>query len=311
MQIETSDDALIGGLNDNDGELVFDVGTHDFEDRVLKLSMKSPVIVDFWADWCEPCKQLLPVVEQVVRESKKKIYLAKVNVDKNPELAQAMRVQSVPAVFAFFGGQPISGFMGVKTLSEINAFLDEVFKVVREAQPDALDIPEALKNAAAYLADNDIANAQAVYVQILQEDENNTEAYLGLIRTFLAADDIESAEHVLEDVPEKVSKDPAFKSAHAAIEMHKSKPQGDDKKLQESLLSDPDNHQARFDLSLLLFSSGKKEEAIEALIEIIRRDREWEEEKARKKLLEFFDVMGFSDPASIEGRKKLSSVLFS
>lgn len=309
MQADPANDGIIVG--NQGGPDIFDVTTVDFEDKVMKASVTQPILVDFWAPWCGPCKQMMPALEQAIRETGGKVSLAKINIDENPELAQAMRVQSVPAVFSFFGGQPVNAFMGAKPQSEIKAFIDELLQLAKQAQPDALDVPEALKEAAQALVDNEIAKAQAIYVHILQEDEHNTEAYIGMVRSFIAAGEVESAKHMIEDVPEVVAKDSAFESARSALALAENIPSGDVVSLQKSVVSEPDNHQMRFDLAMALFASGQKCEAIDALIEIIRRDQEWEDGKARKQLLQFFDALGFNDPEAVSGRKKLSFVLFS
>lgn len=291
----------------------FDVTTMDFEDKVMKASMDKPVIVDFWAPWCGPCKQLMPVLEQAVGKADGKILLAKVNIDENPELAQAMQVQSVPMVFVFFGGQPVTGFQGARPQSEIEELVDKLLAMAAQSAPDALDVPAALEEAAQALAAGEITKAQAVYMHILQEDETNAAAYAGLLRSFVGNGDLEQARHLTEDVPESVKKDSDFTAAVTALELAENAAVtgGDVAHLHAAVQADADDHQARFDLAMALFAAGEKGAAIEELLEIIRRDREWGDDKARKQLLQFFEALGFSDPDAVAGRKKLSAILFS
>lgn len=292
-------------------ELIFDVSTTDFEARVMHASMEKPVIVDFWAPWCGPCKQLMPILEDAIKAAGGDVLLAKVNLDDNPELAQAMRVQSVPTVFAFFAGQPIDGFQGAQPPAQIQAFIDRAIQTARQAKPGALDIPEALKAAAQALADNDLNTAQGIYGQILGQDEKNVAAYIGLVRTFIAAGILDQAKSIVENAPEEIIKDPKFEEAKTALELALNAPSGDLSALENAVAKNPDDQQAKIDLAEAQFAAGQKEEAIETLLESISQDREWNEELARKTLLNFFKALGGSDPLAIKARKKLSSILFS
>lgn len=295
---------------------IFDVGTEQFEDAVLKASMETPILVDFWAPWCGPCKQLAPVLEAAITEAKGKVRLAKINLDENPQLAQALRVQSVPTVFAFFQGQPVTAFAGVRPASEIKALIDQLSKMGAQAKPDAINIPETLAAAAKALAEGEGTVAQGLYVQVLGQEENNPAAFAGLIRCFIADGDLEQAQYVIDDAPEDVKKDAGFAAAQTALELTKSAPgAGDLEKLEIASTQNPDNHQARFDLAIALFAAGQKMRAVDALIEIIRRDRpnetKWEDDKAKTQLFKFFDAMGPTDPDTAAGRRKLSTLLFS
>lgn len=308
---------LIGNENDNvpapaNDDLIFDVGTNDFEDRVMRASVDTPVLVDFWAPWCGPCKQLGPALEQAVQSAGGKVKLAKVNIDDNPELAQALRIQSVPMVFAFMQGQPVNAFVGVKSQSEIAAFIDQLVRAAQQADPDAIDVPAALKEAGEAVANGDLNIAQGLYVQILTQDENNVQAYTGLIRTFIAGGQLEHAQEMINEAPEAIAKDPQFEAAKTALELAQNAPEEEDFTLLLGKLElNPEDHAARFELAEGLFAAGKKEEAIDELVEIVRRNRKWEDEKARKQLIKYFDALGPADPLTVEGRKKLSSVLFS
>jgi len=293
------------------GETIFDVGIDDFEAKVIMASMQTPVLVDFWAPWCGPCKQLMPTLEKLVNEQGGKLLLAKVNLDDNQQLAAALRVQSVPTVFAFFQGKPVDAFQGNQPESQIKAFLAKIMEVARQGQPDALDIPEALKAAAEELANNNVQTAHAIYTQILQEDQNNAPAYAGLIRTFIAAGQTEQAQEMVNQAPAEIQKTPAYQEAKTALELANLAPAGDQGDLQNTVEKNPEDHQARFDLANAQFASGDKEAAMNNLLTIIEKNREWNEEEARKQLLKYFEALGHTDPLTLQMRKKLSSLLFS
>lgn len=290
---------------------IFDVGTEEFEEKVMHASMQTPVIVDFWAPWCGPCKQMMPTLEKVINETAGKVKLAKVNIDEHPELAQAMRVQSVPTVFAFFQGQPVTAFAGAKPESEIKNFIGEILKMARQAQPDALDIPAVMAEADKALTDGDIGLAQGLYMQVLQEDESNANAFAGLVRTFIAAEQYEQAQSMLDEAPEEMANADALKAARTALELAQSSGDADTAAWDARLAKNENDHEARFERAMALFGAGQREEAIDDLVEIVGRDRSWEEDKARQQLLKFFEALGMTDPLTVAGRRKLSSVLFS
>ncbi len=292
---------------------VFDVSTQEFQDRVAAASMETPVLVDFWAPWCGPCKQLMPVLETEVEAAKGEVLLAKVNIDENPELAQALRIQSVPTVMAFFQGQPVTAFTGARPASDIKNLIAQLVKVARSAKPDALDIPEMLKKAQECMTSGEEGMAQEIYIQILQQDPANIDAYNGMVRLLIQAGAIDHAEQYVAQAPETISKNPAFAQSKTALELAlKSKEQaGLLPALVKKAEQAPDDFQARFDLAAAQFAAGERAGAIDNLLEIIRRDRSWNDEAARKELLRYFEAMGFADPLSVEGRKKLSRLLFS
>lgn len=290
---------------------IFDVTAHDFEQKVMAASMKTPVIVDFWAPWCGPCKQLMPVLEAAVNAAGGQVLLAKVNLDENPELAQALRVQSVPMVFGFFQGQPVDAFMGVQPESKIKEFIGKLLAMAKGAQPDAIDIPEALKGAAQALADGDAATAQAIYMQILQQDEQNADAYVGIVRSFIEAGQIDEAKSMVDNAPDVIAKSSVFEQAKSAVELANAPQAGNTQQFIDKIAADPNDHEARIDLAYALYAQGKKEEATDALLDSIAIDREWNDEAARKELLTLFSAMGHSDPVTVAARRKLSSILFS
>ena len=294
-----------------DNAIIFDVSGAEFEERVLKASMEKPVIVDFWAPWCGPCKQLGPILEAAVQAAGGAVLMAKVNVDENQELGAALRIQSIPTVYAFVGGRPVDAFQGAQPESQIKAFIDKLIQIARQMQPDALDIPAAMKAAAQALAEGHTDTAQGIYMQVLAQDEKNAQAYIGLVRTFIATGHIEQAAQLVENAPDEIAKASAFAEARTALELAQAKPDGSLADLESAVAKNPDDHQARYDLALAQFTSGQKEAAIESLLEILRRNRAWKEEEARKQLLKFFEALGHADPLTVESRKKLSSILFS
>jgi len=292
-------------------DLIFDIGTDDFEERVIKASMETPVIVDFWAPWCGPCKQLGPALEAAVQAARGKVVMAKVNLDENQQLAAALRVQSVPTVYAFFQGRPVDAFQGALPESQIKAFIDKVIKAAASSKPDAIDIPETLSAAAKALAEGDAQTAHAMYSQILQQDEKNAQAYCGLVRVFIAAGQIEQARAIVDNAPEDIAKESAFAEARSALELAEAAPGGDLDELQEKISKNPDDHQAYIDLAQAQYTAGQKQEALDTLLASIERNREWSEGAARKALLKYFEALGVADPLVIAARRKLSSLLFS
>lgn len=295
-----------------EGAFIFDAATTTFENDVLKLSLEKPVLIEFWAPWCGPCKQLMPMLEQAVRAKQGKIAMAKVNIDESPELAQAFRVQSVPMVVALYKGQPVTGFAGVRPQKDIDHLIEQLIAMHNQNQPEALDIPTALKEAAMLLDDNELGAAQNLYAAILNQDALQVDAYLGMIRVMIAADELEQAEAMITQAPPQISSNPKFSAAQTALDLAKNaKNAGDVADLEKRMTLDPSDLQAKYDYAEGCFAHGQKDKAVDALVSIIRADRTWENDKAKTLLLKYFEGWGFADPASVAGRKKLSSVLFS
>ncbi len=290
-----------------DGGLVFDVTTQTFMADVMEASRQQTILVDFWAPWCGPCKQLTPVLEAAVQAAGGSVKLAKMNIDDNPEIPGQLGIQSIPAVIAFKDGQPVDGFMGAQPESQIKAFIEKVGGPAPASQTDTF-----LEQANALLEAKDFGQAAQLFGAVMQMEPDNVKAISGLAQCYIGAQELERARQALDMVPEDKRTDDAYKAADAALTLaEQAESLGDLAGIQDRIAADPADHQARFDLALGLNGRGDKEGAVDQLIEIVRRDREWNEDGARKQLLQFFEAWGFKDPASAYGRRKLSSVLFS
>lgn len=291
------------------GDVVKDVSTATFAKDVIEASKSALVLVDFWATWCGPCRQLTPVLEKVVRSYGGKVRLAKVNVDENQALAGQLRVQSIPTVYAFRDGKPVDGFMGALPESQLKAFVERSIGSVAGADDE---LEAILAEADQAFEAGDIQNAAEVYAAVLQQDQDNVLALAGLARCYLKSGDLERAEQTISLVPPDKSRSAVVDSVKAAIDLaRKAAESGDSSSLEAKVAANPADHQARYDLAVALAAKGRKAEAVEHLIDLVRRARAWNEEAARKQLVQLFDAWGPKDPATIDGRKKLSSVLFS
>lgn len=296
-------DAGTGGAAD----IVKDATTATFKADVIDASRSVPVVVDFWAAWCGPCKQLTPVIEKVVRGYRGKVRLVKVNVDENQAISAQLRIQSLPTVYAFRDGQPIDGFVGVQPESAIKAFVDRL--VADDAE---MGIAEVLKTGEELLDQDDLQGAAEVFASVLQEDRTNAEALAGLAACYMKSGDVARAKQTLALVPPDKRELPVVKSIEAAITLaEKGADAGGIADLKRRVAENPRDFQARLDLSLALGAQGDREEALELLLDLVRMDRTWNDEAARKQLLQFFDAWGPKEPLVAEGRRKLSSILFS
>jgi len=288
-------------------DLIKETTTQTFVKDVIEESKRQPVLIDFWAPWCGPCRQLTPVLEKAVRAAKGKVKLVKMNIDEHPAIPGQMGIQSIPAVIAFSNGQPVDGFMGALPENQVVAFLERITKGAVGAEEKDL-----VKAADAALAEGNAAGAAGMYAQVLAQDSSNVQALAGLARCYVETGTLEQAKQTLGLVPEAKRNDAAVAAARAALEIaEQAKSLGPVTELEEKVLADPLNHQARFDLAVALNAKGKREDAVKHLIEIVRRDRKWNDDGARKQLVQFFEAWGATDPATIEGRKRLSSILFS
>ncbi|MBZ0149816.1 MAG: thioredoxin [Pseudorhodoplanes sp.] len=288
-------------------DAVFDTTTQTFVKDVIEESRRQPVLVDFWAQWCGPCKQLTPILEKAVRAAKGKVKLAKMDIDKHPDIPGQMGIQSIPAVIAFVNGQPADGFMGALPESQVTAFLERLLK--DRIGGEEKDLLKAADDA---LAANDFTAAADLYAQMLAADNANVAALAGLARCYVGTGSIEQAKKTLALVPDAKRHEAAVSAAQAAIDLaEQAKSVGPVSDLEAKVAADPADHQARFDLAVALNAAGKREAAAEHLIEIVKRDRKWNDDGARKQLVQFFEAWGSADEATVSGRRRLSSILFS
>jgi putative thioredoxin len=294
-------------------DLVKESDQNKFAKDVLEASRTVPVIVDFWAPWCGPCKTLQPIIEKVVKAAKGAVKLVKINIDQNQMLAQQLRIQSIPAVYAFFGGRPVDGFMGAVPESQVQAFVDKLVQSTGGAAGgEAEQLAELLEHAKTAVAEGDLTTAAQIYSEILGADPANVAALAGMARYHLQAGDLEQAKELLEQIPAKERGSAEAVAVQAAIDLaEQAKSAGPIDDLKAKAAANPKDYQARLDLALAYWAGEQREEAIDELLAMIKADRMWNEEAARKQLLKFFGALGFADPLAVAGRKRLSTVLFS
>ncbi len=295
-----------------DDTLIFDVGDSDFMKKVVEASRDRPVIVDFWAAWCGPCKALGPALEDAVRAQKGKVALAKIDTDKHQMVASQLRVQSLPTVLAFVGGQPVDGFTGALPPGQVKQFVEQVAKAGGAESEAEAEIDDLIAAADEALAKNAVSEASQLYAAALQAEPTELRAIGGLARVYAAAGDFERARQTLSMAPADKAGDPAIAAAKAAIELAEQSA-GAAKEVaarRAALEANPNDHQARFDLAMGLVATGDRVGAVEELLDIFRRDRTWNEEAAKTQLLKLFEAFGPTDPATVEGRRRLSSLMF-
>jgi putative thioredoxin len=294
-------------LNQGGGEadLIKNTTTKDFLRDVIEASREVPVLVDFWAPWCGPCRQLTPILEKAVRAAKGAVRLVKLNIDEQPQIPGQMGVQSIPAVFAFQDGRPVDGFMGALPESRVNDF------IARLIGDSAGDTAADLEAAEAALSAGDVNSAAQLFGEVMQKDRENAQALAGLAKCYIKTGDLARAEQTLALVPPAKADSSPVASARAALELARKTPAaGDIETLRAKLAADPKDPQARFDLALALNAKGDRSGALDELLAVVAKNRGWNDDAARKQLLQLFDAWGPADPSTIAGRQRLSSLLF-
>jgi putative thioredoxin len=289
-----------------DANLIKDGTEASFVADVIDGSAEVPVIVDFWAPWCGPCKQLGPALEAAVTAAKGRVRMVKINVDESPNISAQLRIQSIPTVYAFFQGKPVDGFQGALPASELKAFVEKVGALGGDG-----GLSEAIEAAETMLTEGEAADALETFAAILEEEPENALAYSGLLRSHLALDQVPQAEAALAAVPAKIATAKEVEAVRAQIALiHQAANAGPEAELRAAVEADPDNLQARFDLATALHAAGKIEEAVDMLLDLFRRDREWNEAAAKTQLFTIFDALPPKDPIALKGRRKLSSIIF-
>ena len=298
--------APAGAKSANGADLIKDTTTQTFPKDVIEESRRQPVLVDFWAPWCGPCKTLSPIIEKAVRDAKGAVRLVKMNIDDHPAIAGQLGIQSIPAVIAFQNGQPVDGFIGAVPESQVKAFIDRI-----AGPPGPSDAELLVEEGNSLLAANDPAGAAERFAAAVAANPQSIPALVGLAACHLAAGNIDAARQTLIAIPESASADPAVAAIRARIDLAaQTAALGDPVALEARIAANPADHQARFDLALIESAQGNREAALDRLLEIVAKDRSWNDEKARKQLVQFFEAWGPTDEATLSGRRRLSSILF-
>ena len=295
----------------NKNSVIIEVITENFMTDVIEQSKETPVIVDFWAPWCEPCKQLTPIIEKIIKEKDGKVILAKMNIDESPEVAQQLKIQSIPAVMAFNDGQPIDGFIGVQSEKSIIEFVNKISSLKNSSTID-----ENILAGKKYMDENDIETASLVFSEILKIEPDNISAKSLLARCLIKSDQLDDAEKIIDSLPVGAENNQDYISARSELEIFKNAKNNpisdkEEEELRNNIYKEPENYQLKLDLSKILIAKGENEEAINQLLEIIEVNPKWNDGEARKQLIEIFNILGNENILVTEGRKKLSSMLFS
>ena len=295
----------------NKNSVIIEVITENFMTDVIEQSKETPVIVDFWAPWCEPCKQLTPIIEKIIKEKNGKVVLAKMNIDESPEVAQQLKIQSIPAVMAFNDGQPIDGFIGVQSEKSIIEFVNKISSLKNSSTID-----ENILAGKKYMDENDIETAALVFSEILKIEPDNISAKSLLARCLIKSDQLDDAEKIIDSLPVDAENNQDYISARSELEIFKNAKNNpisdkEEEELRNNIYKEPENYQLKLDLSKILIAKGENEEAINQLLEIIEVNPKWNDGEARKQLIEIFNILGNENILVTEGRKKLSSMLFS
>lgn len=295
----------------NKNSVIIEVITENFMTDVIEQSKETPVIVDFWAPWCEPCKQLTPIIEKIIKEKNGKVILAKMNIDESPEVAQQLKIQSIPAVMAFNDGQPIDGFIGVQSEKSIIEFVNKISSLKNSSTID-----ENILAGKKYMDENDIETAALVFSEILKIEPDNISAKSLLARCLIKSDQLDDAEKIIDSLPVDAENNQDYISARSELEIFKNAKNNpisdkEEEELRNNIYKEPENYQLKLDLSKVLIAKGENEEAINQLLEIIEVNPKWNDGEARKQLIEIFNILGNENILVTEGRKKLSSMLFS
>ena len=299
------------GAQRTGGGPIVDIDTSNFEAEVLQASMNTPVIIDFQSPRSQNSQQLTPMLETAVKQAGGAVILARINIDNNPQLAQAFRVQSVPTVMAVYQGQPVTGFQGTQPQSEIDKLVQQLAQYAGGAQAQGgIDIEQALSDADSYLKQDYVNEAQSLYTQILEHEPENQQAYTGLIRTFIKAGDLDSAQEMIGQAPQSMQGSEELKGAQSALELAQNADTDAAKKYEKRLKKDDTDHEARLELARARFAQGDVQQAVDLLLEIISRKGDWEDERAKHELLQIFDALGPADPVALRGRRRLSAMVF-